>query len=126
MVILVTFAAALLIISKLCDVLSTIKYVGANGEINQIAQRLFRCLGFRTTVWLIFTIVVLVAIACVVEVLLCQSWFLGVILSAGMIVVSLFQFSVARFNVTGKHNFFSRCIARLYLSRDFWRKILRR
>lgn len=126
MMIVLIISAVLVMVSKLCDVLSTIKYVGETQELNQIARILFARLGFKPTLWVVFAFVVIVCAGAVAVVWLLKSKLLIILLSVYLFIVSAFQFSVAYFNVFKKHNFLTRIVAHFYFSQDFWNKILRR
>ena len=108
-------SAILLVASKLCDVLTTLKYVGVNGEGNPLVRRLMVKYGFKTTCWAVFGLVVLVALGCVAAACLGEvSAAYLIVADALMLIISVDQFAVARYNVTHKENALIRLILRSY------------
>ena len=116
MTICVYIVAVFLIVTKLLDVLSTLKRIDRAGhESNPFAQKVMRLVGIPKAVWGIFVlamaIIIISAIASLKGGLLMQSLFVV----AG-IAISLVQLSVARHNWTGKGNWATKCALALHKS----------
>ena len=121
---LILTTSALLILSKFMDCYTTIKYVqNLNAETNKIAKMLMiRFLaflffttilikfGFKSTIWGIFLFVLIVTLVYTFMVLNLNNSILtiGFILLGSLI--SVFQFSVAKYNKTKKHNIFTKWV----------------
>lgn len=105
-----------LILTKLYDCLTTIKGIermGCNCESNPFARYLMNIVGMRTTVWLIFLLVVLIAVfAEAISLFIGKvALFLYIILG---IFVSIVQYGVAHKNSTGKDNSISKMVYKIY------------
>jgi hypothetical protein len=108
---LILTTSALLILSKFMDCYTTIKYVqNLNAETNKIAKMLMIKFGFKSTIWGIFLFVLIVTLVYTFMVLNLNNSILtiGFILLGSLI--SLFQFSVAKYNKTKKHNMFTKLV----------------
>jgi L-asparagine transporter-like permease len=108
---LVLTTSALLILSKFMDCYTTIKYVkNLNAETNQIAKMLMIKFGFKSTIWALFLFVLIVTLVYTFMVLNLNN----LILTIGFILlgslISVFQFSVAKYNKTKKHNIFTKWV----------------
>lgn len=125
MKIVVIVAAVLLVVSKLCDVLSTVCCLTEEQESNRLARRWMKRWGFKCVCWTVFAAVALIAGLCVLESFLWQKLFVDIVLSVVMLFISVCQFSVAHYNVTHRHNAVTRIIARFYYNPAFWSRILR-
>ncbi len=106
----------LLILTKLYDCLTTIKGIerkGCNCESNPFARILMDKIGIKATVWLIFLLVVLIAVFA--EAI---SLFIGKVALFLYIIVGLFvsivQYGVAHKNLTEKENLISKMVFKLY------------
>lgn len=108
---LILTTSALLILSKFMDCYTTIKYVqNLNAETNKIAKMLMIKFGFKSTIWGIFLFVLIVTLVYTFMVLNLNNSILtiGFILLGSLI--SVFQFSVAKYNKTKKHNIFTKWV----------------
>lgn len=105
-----------LIITKLLDVLSTLRLLrDPMMETNPIARRLMLRFGMKGTVWLIFIVaIILVATSGVI------ALYEGVVYQVAFILVGIFisviQFAVAYTNWTGADTFITRTIRKLHSS----------
>lgn len=108
---LILTTSALLILSKFMDCYTTIKYVqNLNAETNKIAKMLMIKFGFKSTIWGIFLFVLIVTLVYTFMVLNLNNSILtiGFILLGSLI--SVFQFSVAKYNKTKIHNIFTKWV----------------
>jgi hypothetical protein len=102
------------------DCYTTIKYVqNLNAETNKIAKMLMIKFGFKSTIWGIFLFVLIVTLVYTFMVLNLNNSILtiGFILLGSLI--SVFQFSVAKYNKTKKHNIFTKLVLKWA-----WHKII--
>jgi hypothetical protein len=112
----VFFVIGFLIITKLLDVLSTLRLLrDPMMETNPIARRLMLRFGMKGTVWLIFIVaIILVATSGVI------ALYEGVVYQVAFILVgsfiSVIQFAVAYTNWTGADTFITRTIRKLHSS----------
>lgn len=106
--------AALLVVTKLFDVLSTLRNIGIAGhEANPWARRLMQRLGVRTAVWLVFALaagIILLATSLALE--------YGVIMQLAFILlgatIAFVQGAVAWQNLTGRENFITSRVRKLF------------
>lgn len=117
---LVFISAFLVIITKLADVLSTLRFLKHGNitlERNKLARKLMSKFGPKSVVWGVFIIAILVVVITIWQVLsfnnIWYDWAFIVI----AILVSLFQASVARYNYTGKANFLVLCVSKFGIYR---------
>jgi len=110
----VMLVLALLVLTKLCDVLSTIANIRhPDGETNPIARRMMRGMGMSCAAWLVFAVaMVIVGVS---------AWMAlegGSGVKASFIVVgvaiSVVQAAVAHHNWTRRPNAVSRLVMRLH------------
>ena len=102
-----------LIYTKLLDCRSTVKFVKSSfSESNKIAKFLMIKYGFKNTIWGIFffTLILVVFSAWyTIEAREVLNKLLFIIIG---LIVSIFQFSVAKFNRTKKMNWFTKSVSR--------------
>ena len=106
--------AAALALTKLLDVLSTIRAVEApRQESNPLAARFMRAVGVRPAVWLVF------ALSCAV--IVASAWLaldgplaLTVAFCALGLAVASVQACVARANIRGRHDAVTQLVLRLH------------
>lgn len=110
----VIICAALAALTKIIDVVTTIKYVGVHAEVNPIGRWLFNWVGCTAGCWLtfVFEVIVIGGVACgivlndsVVEKVLCMLiclFFAGTHISAGV------------YNTTHRSTPFIRMMIRFY------------
>ncbi|MBW6471708.1 MAG: hypothetical protein K0B14_01170 [Anaerolineaceae bacterium] len=107
---LVYLLIALLIISKLMDVLSTIVRIKhPQIETNPLARKMMTKIGIKTTAWIVFGIVVLIVILMGRIALKADVYFQIFFLAFGF-VLSIIQFAVALNNWTRRTNFITRLV----------------
>ena len=101
---------SLLIITKLMDVLSTIKRIEHSQiETNPLARKMMTKIGIKTTAWIVFGIVVLVVLLMGRIALEGEDFFQIFFLVFGL-VLSVIQFAVAHNNWTRRTNFITRLV----------------
>lgn len=113
--ILVIIVAALLITSKFFDCYTTLKFYEVRGEErNPIARLLFTRVGVKKGIYLVFILSLLIIIAVTYAAFSINFliYKISYIIIGG--VISYIQFSVAKYNSTGKNNFIIRLIATAY------------
>jgi len=106
--------AALLVVTKLFDVVSTLKNIRHAGhEANPWARRLMQKLGIRTSVWLFFALAVAII---VLATGLALEY--GVIMQLAFILlgtaIAFVQGAVAWQNLTGRENFITSRVRRMF------------
>ena len=112
--ILIVVVVVALVLTKVYDVVTTIKYVGARAETNPVAGPLMRRYGVARVSWGVFVLVLVVSLLAGYEGLSSESLVVKscVVLFGGL--VSFAQYSAGRFNSTGKGNFITGFALRLY------------
>ena len=110
----VFFVIGCLIITKLMDVLSTLRLLrDPMMETNPIARKLMHRLGMKGTVWLIFIVAIILIVTSGVI-----SLYAGVVYQSAFILLGLFisviQFAVAYTNWTGTDSFITEAIRKLH------------
>jgi hypothetical protein len=113
-----SFAA--LIITKVADVVSTIRWVSPTAETNPWARRLFRRFGFKGGLIIVSIIFLLIVVTQYASV-----WWYGSSLAqaanAGLgFIISFIQWDVARFNATGVHSRITLLAMRYYARWNRW------
>jgi len=100
----VYIVTALLVITKLCDVVSTIHMIkGPDHETNSIARYMMLRIGTANAAWLIFLVALAIIGISAVEVLKSGLLVQGIFILIGT-AISLVQAAVAYFNYTGNNN----------------------
>ena len=112
--ILIIVVVIALVLTKVYDVIATIKHVGARAETNPFAGPLMRRYGVARVSWGVFALVLVIALLAGYEGLSSESLVvkLCVVIFGGL--VSFAQYSAGRFNSTGKGNFTTGFVLRLY------------
>jgi hypothetical protein len=106
--------AAALVLTKLLDVLSTIRFIGAPAEeSNPLGSRLMRAVGVRTAAWLVF-VLACVIIALTTSVALEGPFSVSLAFCISGLIVSVVQACVARANMRGRHDAVTRLVQRLH------------
>lgn len=111
---LVYVVIALLVLTKLADVISTLKHIRQAGhESNPLARKMMLRLGTRQAIWLIFLVaLVIIAIAGI------AALSFGVVFQVAFILLGLFvavvQFAVAAANWTGRDNPVTRQVRKVH------------
>lgn len=107
----VLVVAGLLLLTKLLDVLSTLRAVAAEHETNQLVAPLMRRFGVRAVAWFVF------AVACAV--ITASAWLawvgppaFGVAFCGLGLGISVVQACVARANLRGRHDVITRGVLR--------------
>ncbi len=97
-----------LVVTKLMDVLSTLKRISpTNPELNPLARWLMNKVGMRPAIWLVFTLVVII-IGVATWIAFDVDGFFQIVFIVGGMVVSLIQAAVAYANWTQRPNFITR------------------
>lgn len=112
--VLFSFVIFLLILTKLLDVLSTLRRIRyVSNETNPFARKLMYHLGPKVTVWIVFIIVVIT-----IGVVGYLVYSMGPVFQAAFIlfgiVISVMQFAVAAANWSGKDNLITRQVRKFY------------
>lgn len=111
---------ALLIITKLADVLTTLRFIRRGGislERNRMVNKLMLKYGFQKTIWAIFAVVVLFVGIAIIEVYLNNTYWTKLVFIIIGIFVSIVQLSVAYYNLTGKFNCVVKIVSRFKIYR---------
>jgi len=117
---LILISAFLVILTKLADVLTTLrflKYGNIAMECNKIARKLMSKFSHKSVVWGVFIISILIVVVVLWQVLASNSYWYKwafVILS---FLISLSQVSVAWYNYTGNANFLVSLISKFSIYR---------
>ncbi len=104
----------LLILSKFFDCVSTsIRIQNIEHERNGFARKIMHKIGIKTTIWLIFVLVVI--IVSLVGYKSLEKTFIHKIfvIVLGLLIAGI-QFAVAHTNMTGKSNFIVRLLYKFY------------
>ena len=112
--ILVVLSLLSVVITKIFDVLTTIRYIGQDGELNPYAGPLMQRYGVKTVSWSVFAIVVLVVVIVGLSAFLWGNTFYKVAVCVLAIFVAMVQFAAARSNA-GHPNRISAIFVRFYL-----------
>lgn len=110
---LVVIVGALVIYTKLLDCVSTIKFVKSfSSESNKIAKFFMKKYGFKNTIWGVFFFTLLVVVLSVWNIIEETNILRKLIFVIIGLIVSLFQFSVAKFNRTKKMNWLTKVVSK--------------
>ena len=117
MTISVYIVIALLIITKICDVVSTIQRIShPHGETNPIAQRMMLRFGMIRATWGVFVLsLIIIGVAGLAA--LTGSFMMQLLFIAAGVVISFVQGSVAHCNWTGRENGVTRWVRVLHICR---------
>ncbi|MFA5480425.1 MAG: hypothetical protein WC002_10725 [Candidatus Muiribacteriota bacterium] len=102
---LIILTGILIIISKLFDVLSTIKILNSPyQERNIIARKIMIKIGIKTTCWITWILIVIFVTYYTYKTILSENplELYGFIIIGN--IISIFQFAIAHYNHTGKNN----------------------
>ncbi len=112
--VLISFVIFLLILTKLLDVLSTLRRIRyASNETNPFARKLMYRWGPKATVWFVFVLaVIIIGVAGYLAYLMGPIFQIAFILVG--IFISLVQFAVAAANWSGKDNLITRQVRKVY------------
>jgi hypothetical protein len=105
---------ALLLATKVADVISTIRYVPPLAETNPWARKLFSRLGFKAGLAIVSAAFLLIACGQYILVWWFSSRLVQTLNAALGILISWIQWDVARFNRTGIHSRITRRAMTLY------------
>lgn len=104
----------LLIVTKLCDVLSTLREIHhASNESNPFAQKIMRRMGTKQAVWLVFLLAILI-IAITGITALTMGVVFQVVFTVFGLFVSIVQLAVAIANWTGRDNMVSTQVRKVH------------
>ena len=108
---LIVITGSLVIYSKLLDCISTIKFVkSSSSESNKIAKLFMIKYGFKNTIWGIFFFTFILVVFSVWYVLEVKEFLNKLLFIIIGFIVSIFQFSVAKFNRTKKTNWVTKMV----------------
>lgn len=97
-----------LVVTKLMDVLSTLKRISpTNPELNPLARWLMNKVGMRPAIWLVFTLVVII-IGVATWIAFDVDGLFQIVFIVGGMLVSIIQAAVAYANWTQRPNFITR------------------
>jgi hypothetical protein len=117
----ILITAGCLIITKLADVISTLRHIrGTQHESNPFARRIMQRIGITPAVWLVFGLS-LIIIGVATYVALASHWLIQIAFIILGVFVSCVQAAVAHTNATQRDNTITRTI-RLMLYRWYGRK----
>ena len=108
--------SSLIIITKFADCYTTAKHIGSNPgfESNQLARFLMNRFGIQNTIWIIFFVTVVIVVVSFIYVLEYDSLVYNIIFIVFAVIISVIQLFVAINNHTGKQNFLTKLIHRIY------------
>ena len=100
-------SASLIIITKLADVLTTLRFLGKGSiamERNRFVRRLMRGIGAKLVIWLVFVLTIVIVAIVLLAVLQSGMWWYKWSFVVISIFVSVVQASIAYYNYSGKPN----------------------
>ena len=95
-------------LSKLADVLTTLRYVSAETETNPIGQALMRRFGVRDTCWGVFILGWIVLFLVGAVSILWGNTFIKILVSAEGALLTAFHLSAGYYNMYHRQNIFIR------------------
>jgi len=113
---LIILTAILIIISKLFDVLSTIKILKSPyQERNILAKKIMMKIGIKPTCWIIWISIVILVTYYTYKTILSESLLemYGFLIIGN--IISIFQFAVAHYNHTGKNNIIIKLLRKTFI-----------
>lgn len=114
MTLLVCAVAALLVATKLLDVVSTLQRIGSpRAERNAIARYMMIRLGTASAAWLVFVLALIIIGVAFVAAMRGGTTMQALFIIVGM-SISIVQGAVAYCNWTGRDNFITRHVRTLY------------
>jgi hypothetical protein len=115
MILTVYIVAALLVLTKLADVISTLARIRhADAENNPVARRMMHRIGTEKAIWLVMFIA-LVIIIITAATALRGGLYTKVLFTLAGLVISLIQFAVAHCNWTGRDNLITRRVRTIHV-----------
>jgi len=116
MTVCVYLVIALLIITKLCDVLSTLhRNEKAHSETNPIAKHMMICVGTKKAIWLVFLLALIIIGIAGISAINGNMIMKALFICAGA-AISFIQGAVAYCNWTGKDNAITKHIRIMHSS----------
>ena len=110
---LIVITGSLVIYTKLLDCRSTIKFVKSHSlESNKIAKIFMIKYGFKNTIWGIFFFTLIVVVFSVWYALEAKEFLNKSLFIIIGLIVSIFQFNVAKFNRTKKMNWVTKMVSK--------------
>jgi len=108
--------SALIILTKFADCYTTSKHIGVNSGIerNPLAKFLMDKFGIQNTIWIIFLFTVVIVLVTLVYALEYDSLVYDILFISFALIISVVQLFVAMNNHTGKQNFLTKLIHRIY------------
>ena len=100
---LLIFSLVALVASKLADLWTTIRYVGAARELNPFARRLFARIGFTGGLGVVMALWLAIVVAVYVQAWKAQPWMRIIVGTVGVLVAWV-QYDVAKFNAGGERS----------------------
>lgn len=117
----ILITAGCLIITKLADVISTLRHIrGTHHESNPFARRIMQRIGITPAVWMVFGLS-LIIIGVTTYVALASHWLIQIAFIMLGVFVSYVQAAVAHSNATQRDNTITRTIRQM-LYRWYGRK----
>lgn len=114
MLIIMLVVALLLVLTKLADVISTLRRLcHPSAEANPFAQKMMYRLGPRPAIWLVFALALIIIGVATTITYLGGTFFQVVFILAG-IMISIIQLAVAVANWTAKENGITRVVRKVY------------
>ena len=108
---LIVITGALVIYTKLLDCISTVRFVKSpSSESNKIARFFMKKYGFKNTIWGVFFFALFVVVFSVWNIMEETSILRKFIFVLIGLIVSLFQFNVAKFNRSKKPNWLIKMV----------------
>ena len=99
---------SLAVLSKLADVLTTLRYVCADTESNPLGQWLMRRFGMQATCWGIFVIELIIAFMIGLISMLWDNTFIKIFVSVEGVILTAFHLSAGYYNMYRRQNVFVR------------------
>lgn len=116
----ITISSILVILTKLADVISTLRFLKTGNiglERNKIARKIMFLIGSKRAIWGVFAFTIILVISIQFAIMRIDIYWYQWAYVVTALIVSIFQASVAFYNITGRSNVFVRLISRLSLYR---------
>jgi hypothetical protein len=110
---LLLISLGLLLVTKLADLLTTVRHVGRHGETNPLARALFGKVGFAGGLAVVMGMWAVIVGMVYVSAWSAPGWIQVMTAIAGTLVAWV-QWNVARFNATRRSNRVTRITVRVY------------
>lgn len=109
----ILMVGALVIYTKLLDCRSTVKFVKSySSESNKIAKFFMFKYGFKNTIWGVFFFTLIVVVFSAWYALEAKEFLNKSLFIIIGLIVSIFQFNVAKFNKTKKMNWVTKMVSK--------------